>query len=223
MSKAKPTREQITEALDTLGKWFPEEAPKLVKYREAVVDHIFRGTDPAPGSPLASLTHEHAPEAAAPDAAELAAAVPGLSPCTEACLMATTQAVLFVFGLVGLHVSNQERIARALLRELGQETLRGFDRAILAIKEADGAMAKAKALFKFLGQVWKAGGFKAAFKAAKSEMSWWDWTKTAITAVAQITAWFASDGAAFIAEAVLNIMSAVQLIEACNKVAKECF
>ena len=68
--------------------------------------------------------------------------------------------VFVVIGLVGLHVSNEERITRAIIRELGGDTLRGFSRAIHAFSDADGAMNKAKALFKLFGQIFNAGGFQ---------------------------------------------------------------
>ncbi|CAB4033609.1 Hypothetical predicted protein, partial [Paramuricea clavata] len=77
-------------------------------------------------------------------------------------------------------------------------------------------------VFFALGLIYNAGGFRAVFKAIKDEMSWWDWIKTGVIAVAQITAWFATDGAAFIAEAALSIMSAESLIEACIKAAQVC-
>ncbi len=218
MSKAKLTPEQLTEALDTLGKWFPEETPKLAKYRKDIVRHIVQGTEPAPDSPLASMQHETTPEAAI----MLAATIPGVTPCQEACGIVAVDVVFFVFGLVGLHTSNQERIARAVIQELGGETLRGLARAIQAFSEADGALNKSRALFTIMGQIWKAGGFSAAFKVIMDEMSWWDWLKTGVIAVAQITAWFATDGVAFIAEAVLTIMSATQLIEDAAKAVKAC-
>ena len=53
-------------------------------------------------------------------------------------------------------------------------------------------------------------------------MSWWQWTKTGAIMVIQIGAWFLTDGAAFIAEAALSIMSAEQLIEDSVAVGQEC-
>ena len=207
MSKGKVTRQQVIAAVETLGKWFSEEAFKMGKHLEAIVEHIVRGTEPASNHPLMLMKHEISP---------------GLTPCQEACGVVTVDAVMFAFGLVGLRVSNEERISRAIIRELGGETLRGFARTIHEFSEADGAVNKAKALFKLLGQIYNAGGFKAAFKVLKDEMNWWDWTKTGIIAVAQITAWFATDGAAFVAEAALSIMSAEQLIEDAAKAVKAC-
>ena len=217
MSKQNLTREQIAEAVDTLGKWFPEEAPKLAKYREAIIDHVVRKSEPAADSALATMKYsETRPEAA------MLVGLPKLTPCEEACGKVVVDVVFFVFGLVGLHVSNEERITRAIIRELGGDTLRGFSRAIHAFSDADGAKNKAIALFKLFGQIFNAGGFKDALKVIKDEMSWWDWIKTGLIAAAQITAWFATDGVAFIAEVALNIMSAEQLIEDSVKAVKDC-
>ena len=207
MSKGKLTREQVNAAVDTLGKWFPEEASKLTKHCEAIVDHIVRGTEPASGHPLAIMKQE---------------TFPGLTPCQEACGIVTVDAVMFAFGLVGLRVSNEERISRAIIRELGGETLRGFAREIQEFSEADSAMNKAKVLYTLMGQIKRASGFNAFFKVIKDDMTWWDWIKTCVIAVAQITAWFATDGIAFIAEAALSIMDAEQLIEDAVKAVKAC-
>lgn len=216
-SKTKPTKEQYLEAVDTLAKWFPEDAAILKEKRNDIVHHIIEGTNPAPGSVL------HSKISAVPEAMVMAAiAIPSLTPCEEACAVVVVDVIFFVFGLVGLHVSNQERLNRAIIRELGPETLRGLARAIEAFSTADGAVAKATALFTLMGQIYNAGGFGAAFKVVKDEMSWWDWTKTGIIAVAQITAWFATDGIAFIAEAALTIMSAEQLIEDSIKAGNAC-
>ena len=46
--------------------------------------------------------------------------------------------VFFVLGLAGLHTSNNERITRAILRELGADTLKGLARAVRDFSEADG-------------------------------------------------------------------------------------
>ena len=219
MSRGKLTPEQVNEAVETLGKWFPEEAPKLAKHREAIVDYIVRGTEPASDHPLAIMKHE---TRASSQTAKESEAFLGLTPCQEACGVVIVDVVMFAFGLIGLHVSNEERISRELIRELGGETLRGFARAIREFSEADGAMNKARALFTLMGQIKKAGGFSAVFKVVKNEMTWWDWTKTGLIAVAQITAWFATDGVAFIAEAAMTIMNAEQLIEDALKAVKAC-
>lgn len=215
-SKSKPNRQQLAQALDKMAEWFPEEKPRLMKHREAIIRHVLEGTDPGANSPLLleKTTHmmsEKLVESAAP-----------LSPCVDAILMFVVDAVFFFLGFLGLRVSNQERLARALFRELGVDTLRGLQRAIHLFNEAEGAYNKAKALFAILSGIYNAGGFRAVFKVLYDEMSWWDWIKTGVIAVAQIIAWFASDGAAFIAEAVLSIMSATTLIQAGIEVDRAC-
>ncbi|XP_028410345.1 uncharacterized protein LOC114532954 [Dendronephthya gigantea] len=218
-TKTKLTKEQVSQAVKILGEWFPEENENFKKHHDDIVRHILEGTEPKEGAPL--LLQVHAKKAAAV-ATELSAEDVSLTPCQEAIGVFIADVVFFILGLVGLHASNQERVARALIRELGGTTLNGFLRAIEAFNEAKSATAKAKALFTIFSQVYKAGGFKAVFKVLKDEMSWWDWTKTGIIAVAQITAWFATDGVAFIAEVALNIMSATQMIEDGIKAAKTC-
>lgn len=214
----RPNQQQVAEALDKLTEWFPEEKTNLEKHRDAILQCILDNTTPGPNSPL--LLEKATQPVEGLFLAQTA--LPALSPCQEAILWVLVDAVFFALGLVGLHVSNKERVARALLRELGQDTLNGFLRAIQNFNEAEGALNKAKALFKIIGGIYKAGGFRAVFKVLKDEMTWWEWTKTGIIAVAQVTAWIASDGVAFVAEAALNIMSATSLIEAALKATKAC-
>ena len=216
----KPNKQQVAEALDKLTEWFPEEKTSLEKHHNAIVQCIVDSTAPGPNSPLLLQKANQPGDLEGLILAETA--LPALSACKEAILWVLVDAVFFALGLVGLHVSNKERVARALLRELGEDTLNGFLRAIQNFNEAEGAANKAKALFGIIGEIYNAGGFRAVFKVLKDEMTWWEWIKTGIIAVAQLTAWIASDGVAFIAEAALNIMSAESLIEAALKATKAC-
>ena len=212
------SRQQLSEALDKLAEWFPEEKTNLKNHSDDIIRCVLEGTAPGPNSALLLVKATHPVD----DLKPFVQAASTLSPCVEAIGVVLVDVVFFVLGLLGLHVSNQERIARALLRELGEDTLRGFLRAIHNFKEAEGAVDKAKALFAIIGGIWNAGGFRAVFKVLKDEMSWWEWVKTGIIAVAQLTAWLATDGAAFVAEAALSIMSAESLIEDAIKADKEC-
>ena len=217
-TKPRLSRQQLAEALDKLAEWFPEEKTSMKKHSDAIIYCVLEGTEPGPNSALL-LQKATQPE---DDLKPSVQAYSMLSPCLEAIGVVLVDAVFFVLGMLGLRVSNQERIARALLRELGEDTLRGFLRAIRNFKEANGAWDKAKALFSIIGGIWNAGGFRAVFEVLKDEMSWWDWVKTGVIAVVQLTAWMATDGAAFVAEAVLTILSAESLIEAAVKAVKEC-
>ncbi|MEL6537072.1 MAG: hypothetical protein AAFQ98_16745 [Bacteroidota bacterium] len=198
----------VDDAFDHFAQWFPDEQQELDKNQKAITQEVITTSskDTQQNITLGTI-----------DGVTIT-----ITPCEEAIAVVLVDAVFFILGMVGLHVSNQERMTRAIIRELGPETLRGFERAIHNFNTAEGAYQKAKALFAILGGIWKAGGFKAVFKELKDEMSWWEWVKTGILAVAQIVAWFATDGIAFIAEAALTIMSAEQLIEDSVKAVKTC-
>ena len=211
----RPNQQQVAKASETLTQWFPEEKTSLKKHRDAILQCVLANTTPGPNSSLLLQTATQLKKGRTD-------AQPALSPCQEAILWVLVNAVSFALSLMGLHASNKERVARALLRELGQDTLNGFLRAIQNFNEAKSAPSKAKALFAIIGGIYNAGGFRAVLKVLKDEMTWWEWTKTAIIAVAQFTAWTATDGVAFVGEAALSIMSATSLIEAALKATEAC-
>ncbi|CAL2095090.1 hypothetical protein [Tenacibaculum sp. 190524A02b] len=207
-------KQQVENAIKKLIEWFPEETENLEVNKELIVNYFLDKNKPVHPT-LKEIKHVTVKDQENFDTLSLTA-------CEEAIAIVVVDVIMFVFGLVGLHISNQERLTRSLIRKLGPSTLRGFSRAVHNFSVAKGAMAKSKALFALMGGIWKAGGFKAAFKIAKDEMTWWEWVKTGTIAVVQITAWFATDGIAFIAEAALVIMSAEQLIEDAIKAGKVC-
>ena len=137
----------------------------------------------------------------------------GISPCATACGITAIDAVFFVIGLAGLKTSNDERLARSTMRELGEDTLNGFGRDVQDLHDAESTIAKAKAVFALAGGVSDAGGITAWPKIIEGSMTTVEWVETGATAFAQLTAWFASDGAAFVGEAALTVLSAGQLIE----------
>ena len=130
----------------------------------------------------------------------------------DACLMASGFAlvniVLFGLGLAGLRVAANAKMARALLEAMGQETVRGMHAGLhnmyIAYKTGNAAGA-AKELFGLLGQLYRAGGLSAVVKVVIAEMRWFDWLYTGMLALAQVVAWVATDGVAFMAEAMLVI------------------
>jgi len=206
---------EVEAALETFCAWFPEEAPKLQEHRGAIIETILSDCAPAIDSPLLQL--QFAPSDLAVNLERAA-----LSPCEEAIAAVVVDVIFFAMGLLGLHVSNQERMERVIIREFGGKTLNGFRREVEALHEAKGAFAKAKAVFSLLGHIKNAGAFKAVWKELKHEMSFWQWAKSGTIAVLTFATWFASDGAAFIAEAALQVMSATQLIEDAAKSVKTC-
>lgn len=200
----KPTKQQLSEAVNALADTFPEEASNLKQYHDAIVDFLFSSTEPASGSPIFSLKLDIKPTTESVEASSM-------SPCAAV----VADVVFFVLGMLKLHVSKKEKITQALLQRLGQDTIREVTQTISIFNQADGAFAKASALLPIVGGIWRAGGFTAIFNVIKSEMSWWKWTR----AVAQLNAWIICPNQSFVDEAALTIMSDKQLIEDAKKCA----
>ena len=124
--KHQPTKEQIGEAVDTLAKWFPEDAASFKRHRSAIVNHIYEGTDPSSDSELSTLKLQKSQigfssqvEAfSLPERSQLgvssqmeAFSLPELTPCQEACGYVAVDVVLFVIDLVGgLHIPLSKNI-----------------------------------------------------------------------------------------------------------------
>jgi len=88
---------------------------------------LHEGTEPAPDSMLLALQLQ-------PGDVKTEVAVQGMSHCVEACAIVTVDVVFFVLGMLGLHISCEEKISRAILRELGEDTLHGFAGNVALVK-----------------------------------------------------------------------------------------
>jgi len=144
------------------------------------------------------------------------------SACSGAVLDFVVDVISFLFSLVGIRASFESKISEEVQKEAGPK-LNGFQTQIRDITSASSPLTRAKALWSLLSGMYKETNvFKAAFKALKEDMKWYDWIKVSICAVAQLLIWFATDGGAFIAEAVLLLVSAVHLISDGVRVKKIC-
>lgn len=101
LSTEKLTNIQIEKALDQIIEWFPEEAENISSDKEELIALIANDKTPEPNSPLLLIKPAITTES---EFYEL----PSLTPCEQACGMVIFDVVLFVIGLFGLHVSNQE-------------------------------------------------------------------------------------------------------------------
>jgi hypothetical protein len=145
-----------------------------------------------------------------------------LTPCMEACATVFVDMIFVGLGLMGIKVKNNARVTRTLLRELGQDTINGLPRLIHDFSNATSPLARAKILWSIFSGGMKASMLKAVLKELYDQMSWWDWTKSGVIAAAQIAAWVASDGIAFIAEVDLVLYTAEQLVEDAAKAVEVC-
>lgn len=186
------------------NQWGGTEAYK----KQAMISHLDLRTQP---QGLAK------PEAAVAPLSSL----PSLSPCLSSVISFGVATVGLFLGMMKIPNSVAESAARTLFREMGQETLNGFSRAIIAISESNG-ISKAKAVISFLGQVKNAVGAKALWSAIKSNMSTYDWIKSGATIIAQLAAFFATDGLAFVGEVTLVILNSVDWGRALASVVTDC-
>lgn len=209
--------DEISHALGQIEEWFPEEHQSIEHHRESILRNIRDMTDPEPDSALLTVTFG----AARADEQDLPE-TQTFSPCVIACGVCAVNGAAFAVGLLGLRIANQKRLAELLPRQMGPSALRGLHSVINDFKNAPGAFAKARALFSIVSGVYTAGGFKAVFKVLKEQMSWWEWLKTGVSMVAQIVAWVATAGAAFIAIAALTVLSAIALVESAIDAVRKC-
>jgi len=137
----------------------------------------------------------------------------GVPPCVLAIGTVVADAFGVFFQLLGINESETRAATRAILEELGQDTIRGLLATVHDIKNADSIVEKAKLIWSLISQVKNAIGLSGIIKALKDSMHWYDWVITGVTAVAQLTAWFATDGLAFIAEVALEGAAIAQMVE----------
>ncbi|CAQ84271.1 MULTISPECIES: hypothetical protein [Photorhabdus] len=142
------------------------------------------------------------------------------------CVVATGVVILDVFGIIGSLVGIRTEIVRSatrsILRELGQSTLHGLQATIRNISKAPNDIEKAREIWALFSQLYNAIGKGTIFKAFKDAMPWYEWLKAGVLMVAQITAWFASGGLAFVATVALMTVSIVQLVQDCLKAIDTC-
>ena len=101
--RPKPTKEEVAKALDTFVLWFPDVAVQLQlpNNREAIICHIFNGTEPA-------LDATETRRAVKGELKE--ADLPEATSCLLACTTVAVDAMMFIVGLWGIRVSRPERV-----------------------------------------------------------------------------------------------------------------
>lgn len=109
----------------------------------------------------------------------------------------------FFLGLAGLRASVAEAAGRTILAELGQETIRGLLASIRLIAGEASTVIKAKEIVSVFFQIIKVTGINGIVSAICKNMYWYDWALIGTVVVGQLTIWFASEGAALIAEVII--------------------
>ena len=137
------------------------------------------------------------------------------------------EGVMLVLQAVGIKASVSSSTVKATVEDTAkaiqessvmQKAIQAF---IKAWKEAGGsASAKAKAIFFLLKNSYGAGILWKIIKSLCSNMSTWDWIKTAATVTAMIIASLATDGVALIAKIALAVVAAADFAKKIANVVK---
>ncbi len=201
------SEEKLSEALDMMVKWFPEEATTLESNREVFISHILEGTDPAPGSALTTLQRAKKTEDDVP--------LSSLTPCQEACALVVVDVLNFVYAFYGLHVSNQKQLYQQLVLNLGGKTLGGFAESIKAFSACSSSQDQLNALYTLGQEIYDAGGFKVVRNLLYSQLGYSKWVKYTIVSYLYNQLWFGQgrgiDGFTFQHVAALSYTTAAQL------------
>lgn len=128
------------------------------------------------------------------------------------------EAVLLVLQCVGIKVAVSEQVIERTAQEVVVvvENSSQLQRAIKALQEAAQGGSKweiAKAIFNLIKDSYSASILWKIIKSLCSNMSTWDWIKTAGIVSAMIIAALTTDGAALIAKIVLALNSAYEFIK----------
>ena len=125
------------------------------------------------------------------------------------------EAIMLVMSAVGISVSASSRVVEKAVNEAANAIrsssvlARALDDFVASWNSAGSAFSKAKAVFYLVKDSHAAGILWNTIKCICSEMSWFEWVKTAAKVTAMIIAALATDGVALIAEIALIVLNAV--------------
>ena len=127
------------------------------------------------------------------------------------------EAVLLVLQVVGIKVAVSEQVITRTAEEIIPVVASSsqLQKAITALEEASEVGSKwdmAKAIFNLIIDSYSASILWKIIKSLCSNMSTWDWIKTAGIVTTMIVAALATDGAALIAKIILALNSAYDFI-----------
>lgn len=229
MKMPKLTQEHVNAAMDFFKKHFPEEASSLTKHAPEISQHVLNGTSPASNSPLRSVAFAPKPEIEGMGLEMIAVPQVSRGACIEGWGAACVDTVLFVIGLTGLPTKWNERQVMEVVAKIDNTAMDGLTVALKKIEDAkylwkmglargskdwEALKTIAKGFYGIVSGLYHMSLLHLFWDALKNDMSWWDWVKDGIIAIATMIAWFASAGIAFVAECILVLMSAVTTIQA---------
>lgn len=148
--------------------------------------------------------------------------------CPYAIALIVVDFIFMFLGFCGLHISNPSRVIEALgkaaekIIEIIAKDPNKWKQLIIKIVLSKTPNERAVAIYALIKEAYNAKLFKVVFDAIKGLMKPIDYVISIIAAIAQIAALALTDGAAFVAEIILNITSIEHLIEDSIKAIDKC-
>ncbi|AWK41065.1 hypothetical protein GPY51_13940 [Photorhabdus laumondii subsp. laumondii] len=127
----------------------------------------------------------------------------GESPCIHAIGIVVADAFKLAFKFMGIHKPERESATQILLKKLGHDAIHELLTIVHNLKNSNSITDKSKHTWSLISAVESILGISGITDCLKETMHWYNWMITGITAIAQLTIWFATGGAAFIAEIAL--------------------
>ncbi len=204
--------QQITqETLDMFKKEFPNDAKIQALTLDAVLQHA--ETTTIDWSRLSGGVPQHTIQLQSIS----------ITPCQKAIGYVIFDAICLALGAVSLRSSVKASTVEAMA-EAAAPVLSKIETAV-AKMAAEGASYTdmAKGVFTILQTIYSGGCLGAVFSAFTASLSWWDMVLYGLTGMATIVAALATDGAALIAEIVIELATfgflvsdSVKAVQACN-------
>ncbi|MEK9494954.1 hypothetical protein V2H77_00395 [Photorhabdus sp. P32] len=146
----------------------------------------------------------------------------GVSQCVLAIGTVVAGAFSLAFKFMGIHESERHSATQVLLKKLGHDAIHELLTIVKDLKNSPSIIDKSKNTWSLISEVKNDIGISGIINSLKESMHWYDWVITGITAIAQLTIWFATDGVAFIAEIALEgpaiatlVLDSVNAVDVC--------
>lgn len=205
----------LNDAIDKLGELYPSYDKSLDKYNELIIKHIIEGTAP---------TDSEIMELEGIFDIDLASTNDTPSSCQSAAAHMIVDGFVTAIGLMGLKIPGKSTIAEKLALKIEVEGMNDFRETVYNFRNATSNSQKAYQFFKMLSDIYNGNFFQILLSSVSSAItSTWDKIKFAVTFVAQLIAWFATEGVAFIAQVVLLVSDLAELYEDAGNVKTCCY
>lgn len=211
----------LKDSVNTLRQWFPDQNPTQAQIEELVAA-IITGKEPPQEffekhAELSSFMTLADHEMDAINSIDLAS----VSSCVIAVATFCIDILLFALQLASIYIMKTDAMIRAAVAALG-EGAGGLVQLIEGIANAATRGRQAILIFQFISQLFNIGFIKGVIKTVVSGFSWFGAIVAAVSFVATVVAWIATDGALLIAQIILAIAALASIIADAIAVGRSC-